>query len=156
MLCSSGMVGRSRSQRLAARLAARRLQGIAIFTQGASQAEVARRLGVTREAVRQWVEAWRKGGPAALAPRPRIRPRRVELTRIAEALKRAHRPSHGPLTTPRVRRIIERVFVVRYCASSARAILHALGFSYSRKQGWRRTGQGQEPPGGFEARRRAS
>jgi transposase len=156
MLCSSGMVGRTRSQRLAARLAARRLQGIARFTRGASQAEVARALGVSREAVRQWVEAWRRGGAAALAPRPRIRQRRVDLVRVAEALERAHRPSRGPLTTQQVRQIIERVFVVRYCASSARAVLHALGFWYSRKQGWQRSEQKRGPRGGFEAGRRAS
>jgi transposase len=140
MVCSSGIVGRSRSHRLAARLAARRLQGIAMFARGVSQAEVARRLGVTREAVRQWVDSWRTGGPAALAPRPSVRKRRVELVRIAQALEQDHRPSHGALTTRRVRQIIERAFVVRYCASSARSILHRLGFSYSRKKGWQRPG----------------
>jgi transposase len=132
------------------------MQGIALFTQGASQSEVARRLGVTREAVRQWVEAWRTGGPAALAPRSRLRKRRVELMRIADALERDHRRSKGALTTWRVREIIQRAFVVRYCASSARAILHRLGFSYSRNQGWRRTGERRGPSGGLEARRRAS
>ena len=107
-----------------------------MVTRGATQAEVARRLHVTREAVRQWVEAWRCGGTAALAPRPRVRRRRVELARISDALVRAATSSDGPLTTARVRQIIQRAFNVKYCASSARAILHRLGFTYSRKTGW--------------------
>jgi transposase len=151
MLCSSGSVGSSRSRALAARLAARRLQGVSMFMRGVSQAEVARRLGVTREAVRQWIEAWKSGGPAALAARPRVRRRRVELARISEALARAHRASSGALSGQRVLQIIGHVFGVKYCASSARAILHALGFSYTRRGGWVRSGVRQ-----VEAKRRAS
>jgi transposase len=132
------------------------MQGIALFKQGLSQSEVARRLGVTREAVRQWVQAWRTGGPAALAPRPRVRKRRVDLIRIANALEREYRRSKGALTTWRVRQIIQRTFVVRYCASSARTILHQLGFSYSRQHGWHRAGERRGPLGGLDARRRAS
>ncbi len=127
-----------------------------MIARGSSQAEVARRLEVTREAVRQWVDAWRSGGPAALAPRPRVRHPRVELTRVVAAIEQAHRRSNGPLTTLRVRQTIERAFGVRYCASSARAILHRLGFSYSRKRGWRRSGERQGVPGAPETRRRAS
>jgi transposase len=122
-----------------------------MFRRGASQAEVARRLGVTREAVRQWVEAWRTGGPAALAARPRRRRRRAELARIEEAIARAHRPSNGALTARRVLQIIARRFRVEYCQSSARAILHALGFSYSRRTGWVGTGVRH-----LEGKRRAS
>ena len=51
---------------------------------GTSQAEVARRFGVTREAVRQWVAAWRKGGRSALAARPRRQRAWVPLTRVAQ------------------------------------------------------------------------
>ena len=122
-----------------------------MFMRGVSQAEVARRLGVTREAVRQWVEAWRNGGPAALAARPRVRRRRVELQRISEALARAHRTSSGPLSAHRVLQIIAHVFGVKYSASSARAILHAIGFSYTRANGWVRSGARQVEP-----KRRAS
>lgn len=127
-----------------------------MIARGASQAEVARRLEVTREAVRQWVDAWRTGGPAALAPRPRIRRPRVELRSIAQAIEQASRRSNRPLTTLGVRRIIERGFRVKYCASSARAIMHRLGFSYTRKAGWRRGSQRHGPPDTVETRRRAS
>jgi transposase len=127
-----------------------------MIARGASQAEVARRLEVTREAVRQWVDAWRTGGPAALASRPRIRRPRVEPARIVAAIDQGRRRSNAPLTTLRVRQIVERAFRVKYCASSVRAILHRLGFSYSRKQGWRHHGERQRTPGTLEARRRAS
>jgi transposase len=120
---------------------------IGMVVRGASQAEVARRLRVTREAVRQWVEAYRAGGPAALAPRPRIRRRRVELVRIADALHQARPGSPGPLSSARVRQIIRRRFGVTYCASSARSILHRLGYSFTRKDGWHRAVERQrEPP----------
>jgi transposase len=119
-----------------------------MVARGASQAEVARQLDVTREAVRQWVDAWRAGGPAALAPRPRRRRRRVELERIARAIDEASSNASQPLSSRRVRRIIERVFRVKYCASSARGILHRLGFAFSRKHGWRRV----RAPAGATAR----
>ncbi|HXN34037.1 MAG TPA: helix-turn-helix domain-containing protein [Polyangiaceae bacterium] len=149
-------MGRSRLRTLATRLAARRLVAIGMIARGASQAEVARRLEVTREAVRQWVDAWRTGGPAALAARPRVRHPRVELARIVAAIEQAQRRSNRPLTTGQVRQTIERTFGVRYCASSARAILHRLGFSYSRKQGWKRSGERHALHGVVETRRRAS
>jgi transposase len=113
---------------------------------GSTQAEVARRLHVTREAVRQWVEAWRSGGTAALAPRPRVRRRRVDLPRIAAVLSHARASVDGPLTTTRMRQVVQRTFGVSYCPSSARAILHRLGYGYSRRRGWERV----------ESRRRAS
>ncbi len=127
-----------------------------MIARGASQAEVARRLEVTREAVRQWVDAWRTGGPAALAPRPRIRRPRVELARIAHAIEEARGRSNRPLTTLGVRRIIERGLRVKYCASSARAIMHRLGFSYTRKEGWRRGNERHGRPDAMETRKRAS
>jgi transposase len=119
----------------AALLQARRLRAIQMIGIGASQADVARRLGVTREAVRQWVDAWREGGAAALAPRRHPPRHRVELARVAKALAWQVR-SAQLLTTEQVHRLIVRVFGVAYSASSVRAILGQLGFSYSRKAGW--------------------
>jgi transposase len=75
---------------------------------------------------------------------------------LGVTLDRAHGLSGKELTTLGARQIIERACGVRYCASSARSILHRLGFSYSRKQGWRRRAQAQRPPGALEPRRRAS
>jgi transposase len=122
---------------------------VAMVTQGASQAEVARQLDVSREAVRQWVLAYRAGGPAGLAPRPRRKEGRVPIAEVGRAL-RAQRGA--PLTTPRVREIIARAHGVVYSASSVRAILRRLGYSYDREQGWRPP---HGPPGQKDAKLRA-
>jgi transposase len=115
-----------------------------MVARGLKQAEVARRLGVTREAVRQWVAAWSVGGRAALAPRPRGKQGRVALARVAHVIDRALAGSSAPLTTRRVGQLIERSLGVAYSASSIRAILHRLGFGHSRDRGWHRheTGHG--------------
>jgi transposase len=121
-----------------------------MVAQGASQAEVARQLDVSREAVRQWVHAYRAGGPAGLAARPRRKEGRVPLVDVERALKGHHRGA--PLTTPRVRDIIARAYGVAYSASSVRAILRRLGYEYHREQGWRPT---HGPPGHQDAKLRA-
>jgi transposase len=118
-----------------------------MVARGTSQAEVARRLGVTREAVRQWVAAWNVGGRAALAPRPRGKQGRVALARVAHVIDRALVTSTTPLTTRRIRQLIERGLAVVYSASSVRAILHRLGFRHSRALGWHRPQQ-KEGTGG--------
>lgn len=127
-------------------LEARRLRAVAMVARGISQAEAARRLGVTREAVRQWVSAWNAGGPAALAPRPRGKQGRVALARVANVIERALTHSSSPLTTRRVRQLIERSLGVSYSSSSVRAILHRLGFGHSRALGWHRVEHGHGVP----------
>jgi transposase len=120
--------------RRAARLEARRGRAIELLREGLSQSEIARRLGVSREAVRQWVEAWRAGGFAGIAARPRRKGSRVDLARVAEALA-AWRER---LTTEGARAIIARELGVAYCASNVRAILRRLGYVYTRLLGWHR------------------
>jgi transposase len=120
-----------------AQLEARRARAIGLVAQGQTQAAVARQLGVSREAVRQWVQAYRTGGRAAIAPRPRRKRAWVPLDKLAETISRAMR-SGDPLTTPRVREIIERSHGVTYSPSSVRTILRGLGYAHSRGQGWRR------------------
>jgi len=105
--------------------------------QGVPQAEVARRVGVTREAVRQWVAAWKAGGVSALSARPRRRTPRVALARVAKLLERMLSRSRIRLTTEQVRRLIANDFGVAYSASNVRSILHRLGFAYERVPGWR-------------------
>ena len=129
-------MGGSQSRPGAAHLEARRLTAIGMVAQGASQAEVARRLSVSREAVRQWVHAYRGGGPPALASRPRRKRGRVPLQDVAEAIERGRKAS-TVLTTPQVRELIERAHGVAYSMSSVRAILRRLGYSYTREGGWR-------------------
>jgi transposase len=123
-----------------------------MVSQGASQAEVARQLDVSREAVRQWVYAYRAGGPAALASRPRRKRGRVSLGDVDGAITRARRDPSRPLTTGQVRDIIARACGVTYSASSVRAILRRLGYAYTRETGWRRP---EGPPGHGDANLRA-
>jgi len=59
----------------------RRLAGIKLLRDGKlSHSEVARLLGVSREAVRRWAVAYAEGGAAALAPSPGKRGPRPALT----------------------------------------------------------------------------
>ena len=138
-------MGGSQSRPGAEHLEARRLRAIGMVSQGASQAEVARQLSVSREAVRQWVHAYRGGGPTALASRPRRKRGRASLPEVAQALERG-RVAITPLTTPRVRELIEGAYGVAYSLSSVRAILRRLGYAYTREQGW----QHAERPEGRE------
>jgi len=141
-------MGGSQSRADSRSLEARRRRAVALVAQGASQAEVARQLEVSREAVRQWVHAYRAGGPAGLASRPRRKEGRVPLEDVERTLK-GHRGA--PLTTPRVREIIARAYGVAYSASSVRAILRRLGYEYHRERGWRPT---HGPPGSQDAKLR--
>jgi transposase len=115
-----------------------------MLAEGATQAEVARQLGVTREAVRQWAHAYRTGGPAALAPRPRRERRRVPLADLAQSIERAARAGE-PLTTARVREALERAHGILYSASSVRAILRRLSYGHSRERAWSRDEPDQLP-----------
>jgi transposase len=123
-----------------------------MVSRGISQAEVARRVGVTREAVRQWVAAWKSGGRAALAPRRRGKQGRVPLARVSHAIDRVLAASQAPLTTRRVRQLIDRAFRVTYSASSIRAILHRLGFAHNRTRGWHRPDVDDGMPGRAQAK----
>ena len=51
-------------------LEARRLEAMRLLDEGISQAQVARRLGVTRNSVWRWKEAYRNGGKEALRAKP--------------------------------------------------------------------------------------
>jgi transposase len=93
------------------------------------------------------VAAWNVGGRAALAPRPRGKQGRVALGRVAHVIDRALATLSTPLTTRRIRQLIERSLGVAYSASSVRAILHRLGFGHSRALGWHRSQQ-KEGTGG--------
>ncbi|HEY8091312.1 MAG TPA: helix-turn-helix domain-containing protein [Polyangiaceae bacterium] len=143
-------MGGSQSRLAPSHLEARRARAIAMVTQGETQAEVARQLGVTREAVRQWVHAYRTGGPAGLAPRPRRERGRVPLAELAQTIDRASRADEA-LTTGRAREVLERAHGVAYSLSSVRAILRRLAYVHTRAGGWRRV----EPVVAEDAPRRA-
>jgi len=92
-----------------------------LFEEQLSQAEVARRLSVSREAVRRWYDVWQKQGSAGLkgAGRAGRKPRltREELSKVESVLlegARAFGFSTELWTLPRVAGAIERVTGVRY------------------------------------------
>lgn len=100
-----------------------------------SQAALARGLGVSREAVRQWYAAWERGGVRALRRRPKTgRPPKLtaaEWQRLARLVRRgavACGYDTEQWTLTRVAQLIRREFGVRYHARYLERPLRALGF----------------------------
>jgi transposase len=99
----------------------RRLQAARLFAQGLSQAEVARRLGVSRQTASRWHARWLKGGRAGLAGPGRWgRPSRLsdrDWQRVERALlagPQAHGFDTDLWTLPRVAEVIWRTCGVGY------------------------------------------
>ena len=102
------------------KLSKRRLEAARLFGEGATQAEVARRLGVSRVSAMRWYRLWRKGGRGRLGQTPPLgRPSQLsptQLKRIEEALLKG--PQSQGYTTelwtlPRVAVVVERVGMSR-------------------------------------------
>jgi transposase len=74
------------------RLERRRLQAVKIFTKGHRQAEIARTLKVSREAVRKWHVAWKRSGAKGLAsigkpgPKPRLTSDKLKRVYVLKAM----------------------------------------------------------------------
>jgi transposase len=119
----------------------RRLRAGRLLQRGVAQAEVARRVGVTRTTVSQWNVQLEAGGMEALKSRPRGRPsgldeaQRRELMRALTAGALAERFATDLWTLPRVGQLIERRFVRSYSESQVWRILVSLGFSCQRPAG---------------------
>ena len=99
----------------------RRLQAARLFQQGVSQAEVARRLGVSRQSASRWHARWRHGGRAGLAGPGRWgRPSRLsdhDWQRVEQALlagAQAHGFDTDLWTLPRIAEMIWRLTGVSY------------------------------------------
>jgi transposase len=99
----------------------RRLQAARLFAQGLSQAEIARRLGVSPQSASRWHARWHAGGRAGLAGPGRWgRPsrlsdadwRRVERALLAGA--QAHGFDTDLWTLPRIAEVIWRLTGVSY------------------------------------------
>jgi len=116
-----------------------RLRAARMFEQGASQAEVARRLGTSRQNVSRWHARWRHGGRAALraAGRAGRRPKlsRAQRRQLERALLRGAR-SHGfdtdLWTLARITVVIERTTGVRHHPAHVWRVLRQLGWSVQR------------------------
>lgn len=114
----------------------RRKQGWALYQMGWKQKDIAEALGVTKGAVSQWIKAGQEGGEAALEDRPKPgAPRRLsteERQRIPALLERGAESFgfRGDLwTCPRVAKVIEREFGVRYHPAHVSRILKELGWT---------------------------
>jgi transposase len=121
-------------------LEARRKHAARLFAEGReNQATVARRLGVSRESVRRWYDAWRAEGVAGLRKagragrKPRLDSQQVAL--LDEALVEGA-ISHGYATDlwtlPRVARVIAEITGIRYHPGHVWRILRAMNWSLQR------------------------
>jgi transposase len=123
-----------------AQLEARRLRAAVWFREGTlTQAEIARRLGVSEAAVSKWRARWRHGGDAQLRGRPRGgQPSRLSeaqwqlLLRLLTRGALAAGFTTEQWTLKRIARVIERRFGVHYHPRSLAGPLHAHGWSAHR------------------------
>ena len=118
-----------------------RLRAARMFEQGTSQAEVAHRLGTSRQNAHRWYRRWQHGGRAALRaagragrkPRPDARARQ-QLQRALLQGALAHGFDSDLWTCKRVVIVIERLTGVRHHPSHAWRILRAMGWTLQRPQ----------------------
>ena len=142
---SSTFKSRVASKRVAPRrdfaaLEKRRIRAGALFQRGATQADVARELGVSRETTSEWHRVFRAGGLSALAGAHRAgRLRKLsddQLGKVARALERGPRKngfSTELWTLARVATVIEQVTGVSYSTTQTWVVLRErLGWSRQR------------------------
>ena len=128
-----------RPRRDFAALEVRRLQAAPFFSQGLTQAAVARRLQVSRTSALRWYRAWRQHGRRALRAagragrKPRLNARtRQRLTAALLAGATAWGFSTNLWTLERVRTVIWKTCRVRYHPHHVWRVLRALGWTRQR------------------------
>jgi transposase len=131
----------SKTERESELLQRRRLRAGRLLQRGVAQAEVARRVSVTRTTVSEWNGQLQAGGLEALKRRPRGRPsglddaQRRELMQALKLGALAEGFATDLWTLPRVGQLIERRFGRSYSESQVWRILVSLGFSCQRPSG---------------------
>lgn len=120
----------------------RRFEAARLFKQGAWPAEVARRLGVSRQSVHRWQQSLAQQGRRGLrrAGRAGRPPKLTEadlrnLKRALGAGPEAYGHATGLWTLKRVAQLIETQWGVRYSQPRVWQILRALGWSCQRPTG---------------------
>lgn len=128
-----------RPRRDAQAMEARRLAALPLLERGESLSSIARRLGVSRQAVFVWNRQWQRRGQAGLRRRARPgRPPKLARSRLAQLprLLTQGAETHGfssPLwTTQRVADLIWRRFRVRYDRDHVCRLLHRFGWSWQK------------------------
>lgn len=117
----------------------RRLAALPHLERGEPLASIARRLGVSRQAVFVWAERWRRRGESGLRRRPRpgrpaklARARLAQLPRLLAQGAEAYGFSSPIWTTQRVADLIGRRFRVRYDRDHVCRLLHRFGWSWQK------------------------
>lgn len=128
----------------------RRLKAARLFDRGLNQGEVSRQLGVHRQSVSRWHQAWRKQGTKALLQAGRAgrkaRLQASELEQLSRGLKEGPEVlGYGTSlwTTWRVADLIERQTGQKFHPGHVWRILRSLGWSCQRPTG--RATQRDEP-----------
>jgi transposase len=133
-----------------AQLEQRRFKAARLFDRGLHQGEVARQLGVHRQSVSRWHQAWKKQGTKGLVKasrvgrKPRLQPDQLE--QLREGLKAGPQAlGYGTAlwTTLRVADLIERQTGQKFHPGHVWRILCSLGWSCQRPVG--RATQRDEP-----------
>jgi len=132
----------SQKRRDAAVLEARRLQAVKAFKSGEALAAIARCLGVTRQAVWKWRQAYRRRGRSGLQRRARPgRPAKLSTGQRKRLLRwladgaDAHGFPTPVWTTPRIASLIWGRFRVRYHPDHIGRLLHRWGLSWQKTTG---------------------
>src|SRR5437773_3335272 len=116
----------------------RRLKAVKLLKQDVSQAEVARRLEVSRESVSRWAAEFEANGKEALKRKRLGRPAQLderERRELTQALVQGAMANGFPTelwTLPRVAKLIARRFDVHYSTGHIWHLLRGLGFSCQR------------------------
>ena len=119
----------------------RRRRAARLFCKEVSTPAIAERLGVARQVVYRWREAWETGGVAALASKgtagrkTKLAP--VQSEQVVKALLEgpaAHGYKTQLWTLPRVAALIQELTGVRYHPGHVWRLLGALGFSCQRPE----------------------
>lgn len=121
---------------------ARRVRAVELFEEGASNAEIARAVGVCSESVRRWRRVWEEEGASALRRRaatgrpPKLDDDQVETVRAAlERGARAHGFEADLWTLERVGVVVDRVTGVSLSRASVwRLLTGRLGWSLQRPE----------------------
>ena len=129
-------------RRDAVAMEARRLQAVEAMESGESLSEIARCLGVSRQAVWKWRQALRRGGTPGLRRRPRPgRPPKLS-SRQRERLPKllAHGADAYGFATPvwttgRVTELVRRRFHVEYHPDHVGRLLHRCGLTWQKVSG---------------------
>ena len=119
----------------------RRLDAAVLFEQGVAQAEAARQLSVSRQAVNVWFARWKKRGKTALAAAGRAgrKPRLTssQLKRVEASLLKGPRANGFDTdlwSLPRIAEVIAHLTGVRYHSGHVWRVMRDLGWSAQKPQ----------------------